>query len=114
MVPIPILMKSGYETFDFLVDTGADCSIIPKRVASDLDVDLSRLPRLHFRGIGGSSIAAYVTKITIKIGDHPLGITCVLSDNEQNLFILGRKDIFPKFNILFDNENGMIGFSLIK
>ena len=110
VVPIAVLTKYGYQRFDFLVDTGADCTIIPKSVAGDLDIDLSALPKMRFCGIEGKSITAYLTKITIKITNTPIEITCALSSNERSPFILGRKDIFSNFNISFDNKNGLVRF----
>ena len=110
VIPIAVLTKYGYQKFDFLVDTGADCTIIPKSVAEDLDIDLSVLPKMRFCGIEGKSIIAHLTKITIKITNTPIEITCALSNNERSPFILGRKDIFSNFNISFDNKNGFVRF----
>ena len=110
VIPIFVLTKYGYQKFDFLVDTGADCTIMPKSVVGDLDIDLSILPKMQFCGIEGRSITAYIAKITIKITNTPIEITCALSSNEKSPFILGRKDIFSKFNISFDNKNKLVKF----
>ena len=111
VIPIAVLTKYGYQNFDFLVDTGADCSIMPKSVVKDLGLELNRLPKMRFCGIEGSGITAYIAKITIKITSTPVEIICALSDNEKSPFILGRKDIFSRFNILFDNKNKIITFT---
>lgn len=110
VIPIEILTKFGYQKFDFLVDTGADCSIMPKSVANDLDIDLSNLTKMHLCGIEGRTIVAYIAKITVRITNTPLLITCALSSNEKSPFILGRKDIFSHFNIIFDNKRKIIKF----
>ena len=111
IIPVAVLTMYGYQKFDFLVDTGADCSMMPKSVAQDLGIKLSSLPVMHFRGIEGKGISVYLTKITIKITNIPVKITCTLSSNEQSPFILGRKDIFNKFNIFFDNRSKVIAFT---
>jgi predicted aspartyl protease len=110
VILIPVLTKYGYQNFDFLVDTGADCSIMPCSVTEDLDIELSSLPRMRFSGIEGRSVLAYITKITVKITNTPIEITCALSTNEKSPFILGRKDIFSHFNISFNNKNKLIRF----
>lgn len=110
VVPIPVLTIHGYQKFDFLVDTGADCSIMPKSVAKDLGIKLSSLPVMRFCGTEGKGIAAYLAKITVKITDRPVEIVCALSSNEKSPFILGRKDIFSIFTIVFDNKNKIIKF----
>ena len=111
VIPISVLTKYGYQKFDFLVDTGADCTIMPASVAYDLDINISELPKIHFCGIEGGRVAAYITKITVKITNTPIEITCALSTNKQSPFILGRKDIFSKFNIAFDNKKKLIKFT---
>ena len=113
VIPLPVLTRPGYQLFDFLVDTGADCSIMPQSVAKDLDVDIAKLPKMCFCGIEGKNIVAYIAKITIKITNTPIEITCALSSNEKSPFILGRKDLFSKFSIYFDNRNKSIIFNPI-
>lgn len=84
---------------------------MPKTVAQDLDIKLDSLPIMHFKGIEGGYIVAYLTKVTMKITNTPVKVTCALSSNEKSPFILGRKDIFSHFNILFDNRNKEIIFT---
>ena len=110
VVPIEVLTRTGYQKFDFIVDTGADCSIMPKSVAKDLAVDIRKAVKMHFGGIEGRSILTYIVKITVKITKTPIAITCALSSNEQCPFILGRKDVFSRYNILFDNKSKTINF----
>ena len=114
IIPVSILTKDGsYQTYDFIVDTGADCCIIPKIVAEDLGIDIKSLPKISFTGIGGRHIVAYLAKITIKITNTPIKVACALSSNEKSPFILGRKDVFSHFNILFDNKKKLIKFNRI-
>jgi len=110
VVPVPVLTAYGYQKFDFLLDTGADCSIMPKSVAKDLGIKLSTLPTMRFCGIEGGGITAHLGKITVKITDTPVEITCAFSSNEKSPFIIGRKDIFSVFNIEFDNRSKVIRF----
>lgn len=114
VIPVSVLTKDdSYQTYDFIVDTGADCCILPKIVAEDLGIDIKLLPKICFKGIEGSVIVAYRAKITVKITNTPVEITCALSSNEKSPFILGRKDIFSRFNIVFDNKKKLIKFSRI-
>ena len=113
IVPIEILTKYGFQKFDFLVDTGADCSMMPKSMAKIIGIELKELPIMHFGGIEGKMVVTFIVKITIKITKKPIRITCALSNNDQCPFILGRKDIFNKLNILFDNKRDKIVFTEI-
>ena len=115
IIPVLILTKNGsYELYDFILDTGADCCIMPKTVAEDLGIDIKALPKICFKGIEGGIIDAYLTKITMKITDTPIEVKCVLASSERVPFILGRADIFDHFNILIDNKKKQIRFTRIK
>ena len=113
IVPIEILTKYGFQRFDFLVDTGADCSMMPKSMAKIIGMELKELSTMHFGGIEGKTVETFIARMTIKITKKPIQVTCALSSNDQCPFILGRKDIFNRFDILFDNKNDKIVFTEI-
>jgi predicted aspartyl protease len=115
VIPVFILTKGGsYESYDFIVDTGADCCIVPRSIAEDLGIDIKSLPSTTFKGIEGGPLVAYLTKITIKITNIPVEVTCAVSSNEKSPFVLGRLDVFDKFNILFNNQTKQITFIEIR
>ncbi len=110
IIAIPVLTKHGYQHFEFLVDSGADCTIVPLSFAEVLNLDILRARIIPFRGIEGSPVITYIEKITLKLTKKPINVICAFSSNEQTPFILGRKDIFTKFNIFFDNKKKLIRF----
>ena len=110
IIRIPVLTRYGYQNFDFLVDTGADVSILPVSVAEDLDISLDDCPEIKLRGIGENAVTAYIGKMTVKILAVPVAITCAFSE-KGILFLLGRKDIFSRFSILFDNARNVVRFN---
>ena len=115
VIPVLILTKKGtYNLYDFILDTGADCCILPKYVAADLGIDLKSLPKMCFKGIEGGLIDAYRTKLVMKIADISIEANCAISSRERSPFVLGRADIFDHFNILFDNQKKQIKFLRIK
>lgn len=113
VIPVRILTKSGFQSFDFLLDTGADCSMMPGSVASDLGLDLKTLPRISFGGIEGRTILTRIAKIRIKIDVQVIEIMCAFSDNEHCPFILGRRDVFNHYNIYINNRQKYIRFTKI-
>lgn len=113
IIRIPILTKYGYQNFDFLVDTGADCSMMPAAAAQDLSIDLEDSSRIKFQGIGGESVSARIARIKMKIIEEPIAVTCAFAARENTPFILGRKDIFSKFSLTFDNSRKRIRFTPI-
>lgn len=108
LIDIHVMTLFGYIPFQFILDTGADCSKLPKSVSELIGIDLLDCPQTEFYGISGILINVYVSKIQIKIANHPLTIQCIFTEDENTPFILGRMDFFKKFNILIDNKNQKI------
>lgn len=112
-ITIHILTKFGYELFSFILDTGADCTMVPASLAEDIGIDLHQCPKARFYGVEGQGITGHVGKITIMIGSEELQITCLFTEKGRVPYILGRMDIFSRFNIIFDNSNKKIILSKI-
>ena len=113
-VTISVLTKSGYRFFSFILDSGTDCTMLPRYEAEHIGIDLSLCPKSHSIGIEGQGINGYVAKITIKIGQDSFPIRCIFSEKDTTPYLLGKMDIFDKYNITFDNENEKIIFIPIK
>lgn len=108
-IPLHLCTKAGYQTVLFLLDTGADFTMLPKHIAEWLGIDLTTLPQDRSFGIeGGKGVTVWVGKIQVKICRHELKIRCLFSNNEACPYILGRADIFSHFNLLFDNAKNKI------
>ena len=89
VIPLLVLTRTGYASFDFLIDTGADCSMIPAAIAqAELGVELARCPQEIFFGIEGSGVRVCRGWISLKIGPHPLRVRCVFSPHAHSPLIL--------------------------
>lgn len=107
MVKASLKTISGWIEFQFLVDTGADITVIPSHLLSILGFKKSMLHENITFGVGGFSIKTYVLQIPILLGKKQLKIHCsaVESKNDSMPLLLGRKDIFEeKFNLLLDSK----------
>ncbi|HBH97855.1 MAG TPA: hypothetical protein DDX89_08780 [Candidatus Omnitrophica bacterium] len=112
VVPILVRTRTGYAPFDFLVDTGADCSMMPVSVAeTELGFSFARASQETFFGIEGSGLRVYRGWVSLKIGPYPLRVRCVFSPHERSPLILGRMDVFRHFTIAFDNRFHRIRFT---
>jgi len=112
-ISIEVLTEAGYRFFDFLLDTGADCTMLPKAMASIAGMDLSKCKKATSYGIEGKGVSVYIGKINARIGKYTLKLKCLFSEEETTPFILGRMGLFSKFNIIFDNKNKKIKLSKI-
>jgi hypothetical protein len=114
VIPLLVLTRKGYVPFDFLIDTGADCSMIPASIAeTELGVNLARCPKDVFFGIEGTGVRVYRGWLSLKIGPHPLRVRCVFSLHEHSPLILGRMDLFRHFTLRFDNHQRVIRFTTL-
>ena len=114
VIPLLVRTSKGYLPFDFLVDTGADCSMIPAAMAeAELGVRLSTLPQDLFFGIEGTGIRVYRGSLSVKIDRRPAHIRCVFSTHPHCPLILGRMDVFRLFSLAFDNRRRIIRFTRI-
>ena len=112
VIPILVLTRNGYLPFDFLIDTGADCSMIPASIAeTELGIHLARCPQDTFLGIEGHGLRVYQGWLPVKIGPYPLRLRCVFSPHEHSPLILGRMGLFRHFTITFDNQRRVVRFT---
>ena len=86
----------------FLVDAGADMTMIPMRIGNAL-----RLPApqpgeiIPLGGIGGFLPAVH-RKVIMEIGNHRLEARIAWAQSERSPLLLGRVDVFDFFKITFD------------
>lgn len=107
-VELPVKTITGYKKMEFLIDSGAVVSALPKTLAEDLGTDLTSLPRITIEGFAGQKTFAYKGEFVIKIGSKEEVIPVVFSENPQANNILGRIGFFDKFNIEFNAQNQQI------
>ncbi|MBI5347086.1 MAG: retroviral-like aspartic protease family protein [Candidatus Aenigmarchaeota archaeon] len=93
--------KEGYRKFKFLIDTGADCIMLPKYLAKYIGINLNSCKKKRSKGIEGHGINVYVGKIQIKIGDEEFKARCLFSERDDTPFLLGRMDIFDSTKFLY-------------
>jgi len=107
-VKIPVKTVTGYKEMEFLVDSGAVVSAVPKTLAEDLGVDLAELPRITIEGFAGQKTFAYRGEFVIKIGIEEIALPVVFSENPKANNILGRIGFFDQFNVTFDADSQRI------
>jgi len=110
-IKLPVKTIKGYKEMEFLIDSGAVVSALPKTLAEDLGVELTELPRITIEGFAGQKTFAYRGEFVIKIGREEVPIPVVFSENPQANNILGRIGFFDQFNITFDAKSQTITIS---
>ena len=113
-VKLPVKTITGFEKYEFLIDSGAVVSALPKTMSEDLGTDLSDLPRITIEGFAGQKTFAYRGEFVVKIGKEEVIIPVVFSENPQASNILGRIGFFDQFNINFNASSQNITISQIE
>lgn len=90
-----------------LVDSGADCSVIPRGLAEVLNLDLTG-PKQDSFGFGGK-IECIESELSITLRQnhekHEFKIPVLVSSDDSCPIILGRNKFFVKFKMTFDGKH---------
>ena len=99
-LPILVKTKFGYRREWFLVDSGADITMLPYFASKLLACKLEK-SRTKMFGIDGCGVSVYKSKIKVRFFNKEETIRCVFSERDDIPFILGRLDVLDKYNMLF-------------
>ena len=113
-INLPVSTWYGWRSFKFIVDSGADVSLVPRSIADLVGIDLAEANRLRSFGIEGSGVDVLQGNLTVKIGACELELPCLFSSREDSPTLLGRAGLFDHFSIVFDNQKRKIVFKPIK
>lgn len=101
----------GYKEFDFLVDTGADVTILPIHILPILGIKKTDCKIGNSLGVGEIKVKTYEFLLPIKFGKLELSIiaSAVDAGNNSMPLLLGRKDVFEeKFNLTLDSKQKVV------
>ncbi len=107
-IPVSVKTIKGFQAFPFLLDAGADFTMLPASMQKLLSIEGAALTPITVYGIERQGVPCLAAKIHLRIAHVEFDARCVISSSDQTPFILGRMDFFPKFNIVFDNKNEKI------
>ena len=94
----------GEQSFDFLVDSGADTTSIPLLWAPLFRFNKKGSKKTWVGGVEGGKIAGYPSTIEIKFDKNFLKIRILFVDSNITP-LLGRLDVWDNFSVLFDNKS---------
>lgn len=111
---ISAVLENGDKTLqvDFFVDSGADTTMIPLSFAEKLGFDSWSEEEIeNASGAEGGTIPYFLRNVNMVIEDKKLNIklACALHDNVPSL--LGREDIFDKFQVCFNDKEKKVRFT---
>jgi hypothetical protein len=93
------------------VDSGADVTLLPRSVGELLGFEIYKGEEIkEVKGLGNSRIPIVVRRVSMKIGDKEFEARVAWSLTEDVPLVLGRLDVFNKFDILFKEREEKVVF----
>ncbi len=108
-----VFINYNKEVKDFLyIDSGADITLIPRSVGELLGFNVDREEVKEMGGVGGSKVPTILKTLKLRIGEikFPVRIAWALVEDVPPL--LGRLDIFDKFEVKFKQKEKITEFSI--
>ena len=94
------------------VDSGADISLLPRSVGDLLGFDVTQDIQ-EIRGVGKCKIPVLIKNIDVRLGDEIFNAKVAWSLIEEVPLLLGRIDIFDKFEVIFKQSEKKVVFKKI-
>lgn len=107
---LPIKTRYGWQNLWFLLDSGADVTMLTVSLAEVFGLKYDIKKEVHLIGIGEDSIVSYPGNIEIKMGRKKYKIRAYFINNKNSTLLLGRLDLFDKLSIQFNHEKKAIEF----
>ncbi len=110
---IPVVLENGRKRIfiEFFVDSGADMAMIPLSFAKLLGFDKWTYEELETaKGVEGGSIPYFVREVGLVLKEEKFKIKLACSVRDDIPFLLGRKSIFDRFIVCFNEKKKKIIF----
>ena len=108
LIEFQIKTKIGWIPVMGYLDSGADMTLLPLSFAKALGIKIEDEEVKEIKGIGDSAVSVIIKEIDMKISDVNLKANIGIALIEDVPYLLGRKDVFNKFRIIFEEYNERI------
>lgn len=92
------------------IDSGADITLLPLSLGRLLEFEIDKSRIIELKGVGSDTIPVILKDVPIRIGDYEFDVRIAWSLKEDVPSLLGRKDIFDHFHVLFKQDERVIEF----
>jgi len=111
IINFEIYGPNGWIATEAYVDSGAFCTVLSAKEAIGLGINYRKVKPTYVIVGDGSAMPVYYHRLPVKIGSISFRATIGFSSRLGVGFnLLGRKDIFDRFNIIFSDGSQTITF----
>jgi hypothetical protein len=93
------------------VDSGADITLIPRSVGDLLGFEMNKRSIVDITGVGGGTVPVIVKEVTMGLGEEIFDARVAWALIEDVPPLLGRMDVFNKFEVIFKEEEREVVFN---
>lgn len=109
IVPLKILGREGWISFEAYIDSGASFSIFSEERAEILGINYAKGNKMHVIVGNGGLLAVYIHRLKVELTNHHFYAQVGFSSQLGIGFnLLGRKSFFEHFKICFDDKNKFV------
>ena len=110
------MRTTGGEWIEFhpFIDSGADITLIPYSFGLMLGLSKDSEKIKELKGVRGIALPVVISKVKMRIGNIELNPRVAWALIEEAPPLLGRLDIFDKFDITFKENEGVISFEPVE
>lgn len=110
-ISLDVQTQKGFEKNDFILDSGAVISSLPREWADKVGTDLAYAKRVTFKGFGNTTSFAYQSTVGVRLNDNVITLPVVFTESEGTRSLIGRKGFFDSYTIAFDHRDKIIEIS---
>lgn len=96
--------------YEVLVDSGADCNMMPAEIGELLGIDIEKGKKNEVGGITGGGMPYYTHSVFLRIGGHTNKVEVGFMPNMPSFGygVVGQRGFFDLFKVTFDRRKGEI------
>lgn len=108
IIPALLIGPKQSLSFSFVLDSGADISMIPYSVGEALGLSVEGAPRGECKGIGEGLVAYRLCTVRVRFQHIEIPIRVAWSTLDESPLLLGRLDVFDQLDIEFRQRTNAI------
>ncbi len=110
VIPIEICHESERVRYEVLLDSGADCNIVPAEIGELLGIDIESGQESPVGGITGGGKSFFLHMVTLTVGGRSFEVPMGFMPDMPafGYGVVGQHGFFDLFKVSFDHRRGEI------